>query len=165
MPFNGAIISLGDDEKINFKVNDTIKLRFSTNVYDTIKFYNAIAGTPRLIRNGKITNEAQLEGSKGRRFIYRKLSRTAIGCNKMKNKIYFISVEKTNVNNGISGANLDDLSIIAQQLGCYEAINLDGGGSSTLIIDGNNLMRDNPKSSRKISVGLGVYIRKFGNMK
>ncbi len=165
MPFNGAIISIGDDEKINFKLNDTIKLKFSTNVYDSIEFQNAISGTPRLVRQGKITDEAKLEGSRGRRFIYKELSRTAIGCNKMKNKVYFVTVESTDGKRKIYGANLKDMSYIMHKIGCYEAINLDGGGSTTLIINGNNLMRTNPKSSRMISVGLGIYIRQFGQMK
>jgi exopolysaccharide biosynthesis protein len=42
-------------------------------------------------------------------------------------------------------------------IGCYDAMNLDGGGSTIMVIDGKNVInKENPYSSRRISVGVGI---------
>ena len=51
------------------------------------------------------------------------------------------------------------MAIIMKSLGCYEAINLDGGGSTVMVIDGKNVMSIlRPDASRRVSVGLGVRL-------
>jgi len=43
------------------------------------------------------------------------------------------------------------------KIGCYNAMNLDGGGSTTMVINGLNIINNyNPNKSRRISVGLAV---------
>jgi len=52
---------------------------------------------------------------------------------------------------------LQDLANIMKALGAYQAMNLDGGGSSTFVIDGKNLLRANDsQNSRKLSIIFGV---------
>jgi exopolysaccharide biosynthesis protein len=51
------------------------------------------------------------------------------------------------------------MAMIMKSLGCYDAMNLDGGGSSVMVIDGKNVMSTlRPDASRRISVGLGVRL-------
>jgi len=163
MPENGAVLSFGDDLKYKKlpKINDTLYLKFSTNIYDSVEFYNAVSGTPRLVRNGVAKHEAREEGSRGRRFINRTLPRTAIGTNQDRTKIFFVAVEPGSNWKRTLGASLAQLANIMKAVGCYDAMNLDGGGSSMLIINNKNLLRTNPKTSRAISVGLSIIQKIF----
>lgn len=163
VPHHGCIISLGSAvPKSKFpKIGDTLYLKFSTNVYDTTEFVYSVSATPRLVRNGKTVNDAQQEGSHGRRFILCNLPRTAIGTDKTRKKLFLAAVD---VGNGMShsiGASLAQLANIMKLIGCYNAMNLDGGGSSMMVIGSRNISRKNPETSRKIAVGIGVSRRNF----
>ncbi len=160
IPENGFIISYGINHFLNsenIKINDTIIFKVSSNFLKNNYFCNGLSATPRLVRNGKAVNEARKEGSRGRRFINKALPRSAIGANKDNNKIYLVSVEGNNRTKKTVGASLSQLSKIMAKIGCYNAMNLDGGGSTTMVINGLNIINNyNPNKSRRISVGLAV---------
>lgn len=159
VPKNGFILSVGDSINAikQFKVGDTLTYFVATDKLKNRQFENIITGTPRLISAGNPKHEAYYEGSTGRRFISRQLARTAVGFNKDKSKLYLVTVEYTSHRYGRKGANLDDMAAIMKSLGCYEALNLDGGGSSIMVIDGKNVMNsNNPESGRRISTGFGI---------
>lgn len=159
LPKNHSIISFGTDIPLIFipDIGDTMRITFRTNENKEKLFLFGISGTPRIARNGHFAHEAKQEGNNGRRFINSQLPRTFVGYNKDKTKLYLIAVEGSNSSIRQYGANLNDLSKIAKHLNLYDAMNLDGGGSSAFILDGKNLLRDySPNSSRKLSVIIGV---------
>ena len=159
VPDNGCIVSLGlgiPFDRIP-KVGDLLILRYSTNTQSKTVFVNAVSGTPRLVRNGLAKHEAIEEGSRGRRFINRALSRTAFGVDKDREKIYFATIEPTYKGGSTQGANLTQLANIMKKIGCWDAINLDGGGSTIMVVDYKNVLwKKNPDASRRLSVGLGI---------
>lgn len=143
------------------KLKDTVILTIQTNYLQDKIFINALTGTPRLVRNGKAVNEATKEGIKSKRFIYRKLARTVFGVDKNKKEIILATIPSKNSNNMSNGANLSQLANFMQLIGAYNAINLDGGGSSMMIINGFNI--DNPEITnltRRISGAIGIRINK-----
>lgn len=156
---NQAVLSIGLGTPPDFIIypGDTLEFLFETNIYKNIEFSSAATATPRLVRNGVAGHEAYHEGSKSRRFINGQLGRTAVGYSKDKDKFYLLTVDHTNRSLGKKGASLGELAQIMKQIGCYQAMNLDGGGSSVMLIDGKNVMaKHNPNASRKISVAIGV---------
>ncbi len=153
IPENGFIITTKDD-LINFTSNDT-KILFKSNSNSNIEM--SLSGTPRLVRNGIAKHEAAIEGSRSRRFINGSLPRTAIGYNKSKTKLYFVTVEAAMKSNNQTGATLEQLAKIMKDIGCYDALNLDGGGSSAMLINGENVNIPTRKDfSRKLAVILSV---------
>ena len=70
--------------------------------------------------------------------------RTAIGFNAAKDKVYFVVVDGRNpgVSEGMTLAQLGDFMLYA---GCYQALNLDGGGSSTIM--GNDALLNHPSDA------------------
>ncbi|MFW6276437.1 MAG: phosphodiester glycosidase family protein [Bacteroidota bacterium] len=127
-----------------------------------IVFKNAVSGTSRLVRDGKADHEAYIEGSRGRRFIMHRLPRTAIGTDKLATKIIIAVVEKGSRSEGVTGASLSELAQIMKKLGCHNAMNLDGGGTSMMFVNGDITTSKSPNNSlRKISVGLSI-IKKRG---
>ncbi|MDR0927120.1 MAG: phosphodiester glycosidase family protein [Ignavibacteria bacterium] len=155
MPDNGFIISIGAnfDETLLPNVKDVITLHYWTNVNESEVFTNAVCGIPRLVRDGIARHEAYEEGSVSKRFINGALPRSAIGYNKDKSKVFLVSVTG-NKADGTTGASLAQLAEIMEYIGCYTAQNLDGGGSTNMVVCGDNII--NPTTSRRVSVALSA---------
>ena len=106
-----------------------------------------IGGGPMLVQNGiqHITNdEEQMFPGKA---INDRHPRTAIGYTR-DHKLIILVVEGRN--KGIAeGASLVHLSNILVSLGCVEALNLDGGGSSCLLINGKETIKPSDKEGQR----------------
>lgn len=155
IPENGCVLSIGNDIDFEIlpKVGDRVNIHFWTNVNESEIFINSVCGTPRLVRDGMARHEAFEEGSTQKRFINGALPRTAIGYDKEKTKFYMVIVDNKR-NDGTIGASLTQLADIMEYIGCYAAQNLDGGGSSNMVLGGENII--NPINSRKLSVALSA---------
>jgi hypothetical protein len=110
------------------------------------KMRTAVGGGPVLIHNGKIriTNrEEQLyPGEEG---AYH--PRTAIGYTRDGRLIVLAIQGRTP---GIAaGATLEEEARILLDLGCYEALNLDGGGSSCLLVNGKETIKPSDKDGEQ----------------
>jgi Phosphodiester glycosidase len=161
VPLRGCILSFpqGALQRIP-RSGESISIRYSTNLQPTAKFMNAVCGTPRLVRNGIASHEALREGSTGRRFITHNLARTALGTDRSSNRIVFVAVEPSQTAQGTMGATLAQMATIMKLLGCFNAMNLDGGGSTGMVVKGDHVFfeGEDPKT-RRISVGLAVVKR------
>jgi hypothetical protein len=154
-----CILSMGrSTPKSNMpRIGDTLVLRYETDIMQNTIFMNAVSGTPRLVRNGVAKHEAEIEGSRGKRFLNSQLPRTAIGTDKSNSTLYIVAVEPTNSTKKCVGASLANLSMIMKLIGSFNAINLDGGGSTIMAIEDKNLFYPNkPDICRKLSVGVGI---------
>ncbi|MCE5304791.1 phosphodiester glycosidase family protein [bacterium] len=159
LPLNCAVISFGKDIPPDLipKIGDTLSLIFMTNNEQDKLFKWSVCGSPRLVRNGTAKQESAIEGNDSRRFINYQLPRTAIGFNKSRTKLLLAVVEGTNSTKSQYGASLQDLARIMKAMGAFDAMNLDGGGSSTFVIQGKNLLRNSDSlNSRKLSVIFGI---------
>jgi hypothetical protein len=99
---------------------------------------SAIGGSPMLLKNGKfnISDTAEMiviNNTTSR-------PRTAIG-HTNNNLVLLLAVEGDNTIGGYDGVNLKELSDILLSLGCQEAINLDGGGSTSMVVSNQLTVR------------------------
>lgn len=99
----------------------------------------AIGGTPRLIRDGKISIESEVEQNHPD-FAPTRHPRTAIGFNERNTRMYFVVVDGRQPGYSV-GMSLQELAEFLLELGCTQAINLDGGGSSTMVVRGDVVNR------------------------
>ncbi len=99
----------------------------------------AIGGTPRLIRDGKIAVESEMEFNRAG-FASERHPRTAVGFDEVNQRMYFVVVDGRQPGYSI-GMTLPELAEFLRELGCTQAINLDGGGSSTLVVRGEVVNR------------------------
>jgi hypothetical protein len=98
------------------------------------KMQTAVGGGPVLVRNGQISISNNEELKFTGNAINDKHPRTAMGYTR-DNKLIILVIEGRNP--GVAeGASLTQEAMILQQLGCWEALNLDGGGSSCLLVNG-----------------------------
>lgn len=92
-----------------------------------------IGGLPKILFNGKTINDFNgIEGLTSPKF-FGKNPRTAIGYDEKKENLFIVVVDGRDSKNSI-GMSLSELSEFMKSLGCYDALNFDGGGSSTIVI-------------------------------
>lgn len=114
-------------------------------------------GVPQLIKNGKIDITWQEEKS-SKSFVETRHPRTAVA--KLKDgKFLMITVDgRTEASGGIG---LQDLAEYLLSLGATDAMNLDGGGSTTMFVDGKVVNHPSDKEGeRKVSDAILVTPRK-----
>jgi len=117
---------------------------------------DAIHAGPVLMHNGEIritTNEEVFFGSS----IPKIHPRTAAGYRK-NGELVLLVVDGRQVNS--RGVDLMELAIIMKDLDCIEAINLDGGGSSAMVVDGKLINRPSGTSSqREVMSAIEISLR------
>lgn len=90
-------------------------------------------GGPAIVLNGKVdVRHAEEKMSKSSLL---KHPRTAVGFTKDKNTIYLVTVDGRQPRLSV-GVTLDELAKYMLQLGCWAALNLDGGGSTSMVVNG-----------------------------
>lgn len=159
MPLRGAVVSF-PRAMLNGawpRQGDTLLLTYSTNKHSSTRFMNAVCGTPRLVRNGIPKHEAHTEGSTGRRFIQDNLARTALGVDRSGNRIVLAAIRPDRPEDRAHGATLQQTAQIMALLGCYNAMNLDGGGSTGMVVGNDHVFFDGADPlTRRVGLGVGV---------
>jgi len=122
-----------------------------TNVEDIV------GGVPQLIKDGKIDITWQEEKTT-KSFVETRHPRTAVA--KLKDgKFLMIAVDGRSESSG--GISLNDLAAYLLELGATDAMNLDGGGSTTMFLDGKVVNHPSDKEGeRKVSDAILVTARK-----
>lgn len=134
--------------------DDTVALNIEMNV-DLDSIRHIITTTPIILKNGRQFVNSKYEGATSRRFNYDHLSRSAFGYD--KDYYYLVAVEP-NQGRKVKGATLKELSWIMETLGVQNAINFDGGGSTSFVIDNKNLAFPySPNYNRKVSTALTIF--------
>ena len=122
------------------------------------KVYNAISGDLMLVKGGK--KVAGLDTQEMQ-------PRTAIGFNRNGRWAYFVVADGRESTS--DGATYSDLADILLSYGAFDAVAFDGGGSSTMVIEGidgnprivNNVIDDNvPGNERAVANHLGFTLKK-----
>ncbi len=118
------------------------------NEFKKWKMETAIGGGPVLVQCGevRVTNNEELKF--GGKAINDKHPRTAMGYTE-DGKLVILVVQGRFP--GIAeGASLTQLATIMKDIGCIEALNLDGGGSSCLLVNGKETIAPSDKKQRAV---------------
>jgi hypothetical protein len=112
------------------------------------KMQTAVGGGPVLLQNGeiKITNDGEYRFPG--KAIHDRHPRTAMGYTKA-GKLIILAVQGRTP--GVAeGADLEQEAAIFKELGCDEALNLDGGGSTCLLVNGKEVFKPSDKEERPV---------------
>ncbi len=135
-------------EKIkNTRPGTVLSLSLKTTP-DLTGVHTAIGGGPILVRDAKVQ---EFTGRQPRH------PRTAIGLN---DKHFFLLVVDGRQEKLSIGMTLPQLAKFMLELGCTQAMNLDGGGSSTFWLDGKIMNSPSDKRQRSIANGLILLQKK-----
>lgn len=151
IPKNGYVI-VGPEEKLKELITQKdINIEF--NINESFKGVNhIISGGPYLIKNNNIyidVDEQKLNSITG------KNPRTAIGLTS-HGSIILVTVDGREENS--VGMTLNELALFMKSLDCVDAMNLDGGGSSVMFINGNVVNSPSIKGGIAISNALTISI-------
>ena len=160
IPENGVVISFRSriDKKLETQLGEgkhgKIEIRLKPVIWNSA--IQAIGGRVRLVKNGRVNetlekhHRAQKNRTPGKRQRDLALSyepRTALGYNAQKLILIVADGRRTGYSTGLSLYRLASLLI---ELGATEAINLDGGSSSTFVVDGKVVNRPSGQSEREV---------------
>lgn len=112
-----------------------------------------LGGGPRLVRDGRVSVEAE-GGSINGSFASGRHPRTAIGFN--GGKIYLVVVDGRQPGYSV-GMSLPELAQVMVDLGCTDAMNVDGGGSTAMWVRGGLVNRPSDGRERPVANGLLVF--------
>jgi len=152
IPKDGYVI-VGPHNRLpkNIKVGDQVSYsaQLVPDNWNSIKY--AISGGPYLVKEGQRFIDKQ---NFSRRFLWSKAPRTAIGYTK-GGILILVTVDGRHP--GFSeGATLPELSTIMRELGAYNAMNLDGGGSTQMVINGKLVNYPAVKGGSKVTNALVI---------
>lgn len=172
IPSNGYIISASgkkrDDllsvAKVGMRADLALFHSSPENPIPNTAFYRAedvIGGVPQLIKNGEIKITWEQEKI-GKAFVETKHPRTAVA--KLKDgKFLMVTVDGRQPTHSI-GVGLQELAELLLDLGAVDAMNLDGGGSTTMFLDGKIMNKPSDKEGeRSVSDAILVFPRKSQN--
>lgn len=122
------------------------------------KMETAIGGGPALLSNGeiRITNKEEMMFVNGEKD---KHPRTAMGYT-ADGKLIILMTEGRNP--GVAeGMTLLQLAQVLQSLGCVEALNLDGGGSSCLLLNSKETIKPSDKEGQRAVPGVFMIFNRL----
>lgn len=142
IPRDGAVLAaygsgLRSEEVQKMADGDTVRILLATlpRIRGAAVPTLLIGGWPRILRNGEnIAGEsATLEGTLSRNAETRH-PRTAIGFSRDSTTLFLFTVDGRSENSG--GMTLIEMANVMRELGAWDAMNFDGGGSTTMVVDG-----------------------------
>ena len=149
IPENGYVI-VGPTSKLSaFYGKKKVKVEINTNP-DWQNVTHIISGGPYLVKNGEKfidTKEQKLLAIGGRN------PRTAIGYT-ADNKLILVAVDGRE--NSSIGLTLNELANLMKELGCTNAMNLDGGGSTVMYVNGRIVNKPQTQGGIALSNALTV---------
>ena len=151
---DGGYVIVGPKDKLTELVsqkNVDIKLNTNPN-WDGVK--HIISGGPYLIKNNQVyvdVAEQKLNSITGRN------PRTAIGLTENKN-VVLVTVDGREESS--IGMTLTELAKFMKEIGCVEAMNLDGGGSSVMYVNGSIVNNPSIKGGIAISNAFTVSVNR-----
>ena len=132
----------------NFQVGDEVEITFDITP-DVKKITEATGGGSVILKNGKkFPYTQQIPG---------RHPRTAVGTDESGKILYFVTIDGRQEDS--VGMTVDELTALMQEIGAYNAINCDGGGSTQMVArlmgEGNKVV-NSPSETRLIPTGIGI---------
>ncbi len=150
------------------KINSKIKTNFllsgfskdSKNIvlsFDFVEAEDIVAGVPQLIKDGKIEITWEQEKA-GKSFAEARHPRTAVA-KLAGDKFMMVTVDGRQPGTSV-GMSLQELAEMLLEFGAIDAMNLDGGGSTTMFVGGKLVNQPSDKEGeRKVSDAILVFPR------
>ncbi|MEH1839169.1 MAG: phosphodiester glycosidase family protein [Nostoc sp.] len=134
-------------------IGTTLSISSATNPADFNRYPHIIGAGPLLVQNRQIVLDAKSEKFSNA-FIAEKAIRSGI-CTTATGTLM---ITATHNRVGGYGPNLAEHAQLLQQMGCVDALNLDGGSSTSLYLGGQLLDRS-PSTAARVHNGIGIFLK------
>ncbi|MBP7462206.1 MAG: phosphodiester glycosidase family protein, partial [Candidatus Delongbacteria bacterium] len=136
-------------------IGDTLEVTLGTTP-ESGSLFSLVGGGPRLVTNGVIP--ASFVGMEGFdvSFTDSKHPRSAVGFTQDSTIVYLVAVDGRQplLSDGMT---LSELANLMLSLGCYQAVNLDGGGSTAMVIRDSIVNSPSDPTERSVANALIAY--------
>ncbi|MEH2077329.1 MAG: phosphodiester glycosidase family protein [Nostoc sp.] len=134
-------------------IGSLVSISSNTTPTDFSRYPHIIGAGPLLIQNRQIVLDAKAEKFSNS-FIAEKAIRSGI-CTTTTGTLI---ITATHNRVGGYGPNLAEHAQLMQQMGCVDALNLDGGSSTSLYLGGQLLDRS-PSTAARVHNGIGIFLK------
>ncbi len=148
IPYGGYVLSdskTGEISKLN--VGDKVDLSWHTGPSDWHDVVQAVSGGPMLIKDGQLFLDLKAENFRKGWTGSQIHARTAAGVT-ADNHLLLATIEGPHT--------LWDVAKFLHKLGAINAMNLDGGGSTTMVVHGNTVTRNANSHQRHVASSIAV---------
>jgi exopolysaccharide biosynthesis protein len=160
IPDNGFVVVTRTDGAAKlqqaFVIGDAITMNIGSTP-DWTKLKMAVSGSSMLVKDGAIPATFSFNADD----VKIKSPKTSIGSSKDGKTIYFVTVDGRQTSS--IGLTQKDMALFMKGIGAYNAINMDGGGSTTMVARplGSETVKVMNKPSdgttRNVLIGIGVF--------
>jgi hypothetical protein len=103
----------------------------ATTLAGNRKVYNAAGGNQRILTDGEVSAPPDANYTKALN------PHTALGVSKDRRRVFLATVDGRQKGYA-EGMRTDEFALVLKTLGAWDAVNLDGGGSTTMVMDDSN---------------------------
>lgn len=155
IPLNGYLLVLRASKTLvpTFTPGAILRLESATDPLEFNHYPQIVAAGPLLLQNLQVVLDPKAEQFSNA-FAIERASRSAIG--RTANGRVFLVTVHTRLNG--PGPSLTEMAQLLQQLGLTDALNLDGGSSTTLYLGGQLLDRL-PRTAARVHNGIGMFLQ------
>ncbi len=126
IPSDGYVVVADGTMEIDFLLRNArlgTSLEFILGIEPDLQLDTAVGGQALLVKDGQPVDPGRLPSPGSTR-----ASRTAVGA--AGETIFFVTIDATPIGSGVT---MEELSVFMSRLGADQALNLDGGGSTTMV--------------------------------
>jgi hypothetical protein len=152
IPSNGYLLVGRNGGFQDWTVGSQVQIASRSNPASFDRATNILGAGPWLLQKRQVVLNAQRENFTGS-FGTQSASRSAIGING-RGQLQIVAVH---ARAGGKGPTLGELAQLLQQLGWVDALNLDGGSSTSMLL-GGQLVDRSPATAAKVNNGLGIFL-------
>lgn len=144
-----TLVARGEKVKAfgSIKNGEKLTVKLQTTGFDWEKVDQAIGGGPTLVKDGKMSVDADDQGFNFE-FYGKRHPRSAVG-RTQDGDILFVVLDGRQAHS--VGATLAEMAELMVRMGCRDAINLDGGGSSEMVVLGVTVNKPSDGTSRAVA--------------
>lgn len=151
IPYGGFVLSDTKNSPVNkLQRGDLVYMQWHTKPQNWSNVTQAVSGGPTLIRNGKLYVDLKDQNFRKNWTSNSIHQRTALGVT-ANHHLILVTVEGVHT--------LWDVAKLLKKLGCVEAMNLDGGGSTTMVLNGKIVTRNSKTPQRRVAASLAILPR------
>jgi exopolysaccharide biosynthesis protein len=148
IPRGGYVLTdLKEGEIGNLELGDRVSIMWHTTPNNWNDVTQAVSGGPMLLKDGKLYVDAKQEQFKAGWTGAGIKARTAAGVT-LNNHLLLVTVEGPHT--------LWDMAKLLQKLGAVDAMNLDGGGSTTMVVGGSTVTKNGSSYQRRVASSLAL---------
>lgn len=149
IPYGGYVFSDSKNSAISkLERGDVVNLKWHNRPNDWDDVVQAVSGGPMLVKDGNIQIDLKGEHFRKGWTGAQIRARTAAGVTD-QNHLILATIEGPHT--------LWDVAKFLKKLGCVDAMNLDGGGSTTMVVKGVTVTRNNNAHQRRVASSIAVF--------